>query len=146
MTISIASDHGGYAYKEEIKKHLAEKGYQVIDRGTNSLDSCNYAEFALKAAEDVANKNADFGVLVCSSGEGVAIAANKVKGVRCGIGYNDTVAKLLRGHNDANMISFGALYMDLKDVIRRVDIFLTSPFEGGRHQVRVNTIKNYENF
>ena len=105
MKISIASDHGGFKYKEEIKKHLISKGYQVIDEGTNSLDSCNYAEFALKAAEDVANKRADFGVLVCSSGEGVAIAANKVKGVRCGIGYNDTVSKLLRGHNDANMIA-----------------------------------------
>lgn len=146
MKISIASDHGGFKYKEEIKKHLISKGYQVIDEGTNSLDSCNYAEFALKAAEDVANKRADFGVLVCSSGEGVAIAANKVKGVRCGIGYNDTVSKLLRGHNDANMIAFGALYMDLEDVIRRVDIFLDSSFEGGRHQKRVDTIQDYENY
>lgn len=144
MKISLGCDHGGFNYKEEIKKYLIEHNYEVIDEGTNSLDSCNYAEFAIKAAEDVANGKADLGILVCSSGEGVTIAANKVKGVRCGIGYNDKVSELLRGHNNANMIAFGALYMDLKDVIKRVEIFLNSDFEGGRHQKRVDTIINYE--
>ncbi len=144
MKISLGCDHGGFNYKEEIKKYLIEHNYEVIDEGTNSLDSCNYAEFAIKAAEDVANGKADLGILVCSSGEGVTIAANKVKGVRCGIGYNDKVSELLRVHNNANMIAFGALYMDLKDVIKRVDIFLNSDFEGGRHQKRVDTIISYE--
>ena len=144
MKISLGCDHGGFNYKEEIKKYLIEHNYEVIDEGTNSLDSCNYAEFAIKAAEDVANGKADLGILVCSSGEGVTIAANKVKCVRCGIGYNDKVSELLRVHNNANMIAFGALYMDLKDVIKRVDIFLNSDFEGGRHQKRVDTIISYE--
>lgn len=144
MKISLGCDHGGFNYKEEIKKYLIEHNYEVIDEGTNSLDSCNYAEYAIKAAEDVASGKANFGILVCSSGEGVTIAANKVKGVRCGIGYNDKVSELLRVHNNANMIAFGALYMDLKDVIKRVDIFLNSDFEGGRHQKRVDTIISYE--
>ena len=144
MKISLGCDHGGFNYKEEIKKYLIEHNYEIIDEGTNSLDSCNYAEYAIKAAEDVASGKANFGILVCSSGEGVTIAANKVKGVRCGIGYNNKVSELLRVHNNANMIAFGALYMDLKDVIKRVDIFLNSDFEGGRHQKRVDTIISYE--
>lgn len=144
MKISLGSDHGGYIYKEEVKKHLIEKGYEVIDCGTNSKESCNYAEFGIEAAKKVANKEADFGVVICSSGEGICMAANKVKGIRCGIGYNDDVATLLREHNDANMISFGAKFMDLNDVIRRIDIFLKTDFEGGRHEKRVETIKNFE--
>jgi len=141
MKISIASDHAGYAYKEEIKKYLANKGHKVIDCGTNSLESCDYPIFGKAAANKVANKEVDFGVLVCSSGEGIAIAANKVKGVRAGIAYNDDVARLIRQHNNANMIAFGASFMDLKDVIRRIDIFLATDFEGGRHERRVNEIE-----
>ena len=144
MIISLGSDHGGYKYKEEIKKHLESLGHKTIDEGTYSTESCNYAEFALKAAEDVKNKKADFGILVCNSGEGVSIAANKVKGIRCGIGYNDDVAHLLREHNNANMIAFGASFMTLEDVIKRVDIFLNAKFEGGRHEKRVETIIDYE--
>ena len=144
MIISLGSDHGGYKYKEEIKKHLESLGHKTIDAGTYSTESCNYAEFALKAAEDVKNKKADFGILVCNSGEGVSIAANKVKGIRCGIGYNDDVAHLLREHNNANMIAFGASFMTLEDVIKRVDIFLNAKFEGGRHEKRVETIIDYE--
>lgn len=141
MKISIASDHAGYAYKEEIKKYLSGKGHEIIDCGTNSLESCDYPIFGKAAAQKVANKEADFGVLVCSSGEGIAIAANKVKGVRAGIAYNDDVARLMRQHNNANMISFGASFMALEDVIRRVDIFLATEFEGGRHERRVNEIE-----
>lgn len=144
MRISLGCDHGGFLYKEEIKKHLIEKGYDVIDCGTNSLDSCNYAYHGIEAAKKVASKEADFGIVVCTSGEGISIAANKVKGVRCGIGYNDTVSELLRVHNDANMISFGAKYMDFQDVLKRVDIFLNAKFEGGRHQLRVQTIIDQE--
>ena len=141
MKISIASDHAGYAYKEEIKKYLAAKGHEMVDCGTYSLESCDYPIFGKKAAEKVANKEVDFGVLVCSSGEGIAIAANKVKGVRAGIAYNDDVARLMRQHNNANMISFGASFMALEDVLRRVDIFLATEFEGGRHERRVNEIE-----
>ena len=141
MKIVLASDHAGYMYKKEIKEFLKSKGIQVIDVGTNSIESCDYPIFAHEAAKRVADGDADFGILVCSSGEGIAIAANKVKGVRAGIAYNDEVAGLMRQHNNANMIAFGATFMKLPDVLRRIEIFLKTPFEGGRHERRVNEIE-----
>ncbi len=144
MKISVGSDHAGYLIKEEIKNHLINKGYEVIDVGTNSLESCDYPLFGHKCAQLVANKEVDFGILVCSSGEGIMIAANKVDGVRAGIGYNDDVTRLLRQHNDANIISFGASFMSKEDILRRVDIFLNTDFEGGRHARRVDEIKSLE--
>lgn len=141
MKLSIGSDHAGYKYKEEIKKYLEAKGHQVKDCGTNSLDSCDYPIFGRAAAEAVAKGEVDFGIVVCSSGEGIMMTANKVKGVRCGLAYNDDVARLIRQHNNANMISFGANFMSLEDVLRRIDIFLATPFEGGRHERRVNEIE-----
>jgi len=141
MKISIGSDHAGYKHKEEIKKYLESKGYEVIDCGTNSLESCDYPIFGRAAAELVAKGEAKYGVLVCSSGEGIMMAANKVKGVRCGLAYNDDVARLIRQHNNANMIAFGASFMELKDVLRRIDLFLATEFEGGRHERRVSEIE-----
>ena len=141
MKIVLASDHAGYTYKKEIKEFLKSKGIQVIDVGTNSIESCDYPIFAHEAAKRVAEGDADFGILICSSGEGIAIAANKVKGVRAGIAYNDEVAGLMRQHNNANMIAFGATFMKLPDVLRRIEIFLKTPFEGGRHERRVNEIE-----
>lgn len=143
--ISLGCDHGGYEAKEIVKKHLLNNGYEVIDVGTYSTESCNYAIYGINAAKKVANKEVDFGIVICSSGEGISIAANKIKGIRCGVGYNDDVAHLLREHNDANMIAFGAKFMQTEDIIRRIDIFLKSNFEGGRHQIRVNTIIEEEN-
>ena len=140
MKIVIASDHAGYAYKKEIKAFLKEKGIQVIDVGTNSIESCDYPVFAHEAAKKVAEGDADYGVLICSSGEGISIAANKHKGVRCGLAYNDDVARLIRQHNNANMIAFGATFMKLSEVKKRIEIFLKTPFEGGRHERRVNLI------
>lgn len=141
MKLSIGSDHAGYKYKEEIKKYLEAKGHQVKDCGTNSLDSCDYPIFGRAAAEAVAKGEVDFGIVVCSSGEGIMMTANKVKGIRCGLAYNDDVARLIRQHNNANMIGFGANFMSLEDVLRRIDIFLATPFEGGRHERRVNEIE-----
>lgn len=141
MKISIGSDHAGYKYKEEIKKYLEGKGHQVIDCGTNSLDSCDYPIFGRAAAELVAKGEVKYGIVVCSSGEGIMMAANKVKGVRCGLAYNDDVARLIRQHNNANMIAFGASFMELKDVLRRIDLFLATGFEGGRHERRVSEIE-----
>lgn len=141
MKFSIGSDHAGYTYKQEIIKYLQGKGHTVIDCGTNSLDSCDYPIFGKAAAEKVASGEVDFGILVCSSGEGIMMAANKVKGVRAGLAYNDDVARLIRQHNNANMIAFGANFMKLEDVLRRIDIFLASEFEGGRHLRRVNEIE-----
>ena len=144
LKIAIGSDHGGLAYKEEIKEHLLSEGCDVIDVGTDSPESCHYPTFGAEVGRRVANEECNFGVVVCTSGEGIAIAANKIKGVRCGIAYNDEVARLMREHNDANVIAFGQKFMKLEDVIRRVDIFLSTPFAGGRHQTRVDLIKELE--
>lgn len=145
MKIVLGSDHGGFLTKAKLIRHLKSKGYEIIDVGTTSETSCNYAEFALMAAKIVSKKEAENGILICNSGEGVAIAANKVKGVRCGIGYNDEVSHLIKEHNNCNMISFGANFMSYEDIEKRVDIFLNSSFLGERHEVRVNTIIDYEN-
>ncbi len=145
LRIAIGSDHGGVDQKDEVIKHLKEKGYEVVDVGTNSHDSCHYPVYGAEVGKLVSSKKCDFGIVICTSGEGIAIAANKIKGVRCGIGYNDEVSRLMRQHNNANVISFGAKFMETKDVIRRVDIFLSTEFEGGRHETRVNLISNLEN-
>lgn len=145
LKIAIGSDHGGYDQKEVIINHLKEKGYEVVDVGTNSTASCNYPVYGEKVADLVANHDVDYGIVVCTSGEGICMSANKVKGVRCGIAYNDEVARLMRQHNDANVVAFGAKFMSDKDVIRRVDIFLSTEFEGGRHQKRVDLINLIEN-
>ncbi len=144
MKIALGSDHAGFNQKNKIKEHLINKGYEVIDVGTNSLDSCDYPIFGIAAANEVASGNAEYGILVCSSGEGIMMSANKVKGIRCGIGYNDDVARLTREHNNANMIAFGATFMNNEDVIRRVDIFLNTEFAGGRHARRVGEIVDAE--
>ena len=144
MKIALGCDHCGYLAKEEVKKYLTSKGYEIEDVGTFSTDSTNYAEYGLKAAKLVASKDCQFGVVICSSGEGISIAANKVKGIRCGIAYNDEVAGLIRQHNNCNMVAFGAKFMEVKDMLHRLDIFLATAFEGGRHVVRVNTITSYE--
>ena len=141
MIIAIGCDHGGYQRKEEAKEHLKSLGHEVIDCGTNSLDSCDYPIFGRQVAELVSEGKANYGVVICTSGEGIMMAANKVKGVRCGLGYNDEVASLMRQHNNANVISFGAKFMNKEDVLRRIDIFLTTDFEGGRHERRVKLIE-----
>ena len=144
LRIAIGSDHGGVDQKDDVVKYLKSKGYEVVDVGTNSHDSCHYPIFGAEVAKRVANKECDFGVVICTSGEGICMAANKVKGIRCGIGYNDDVVRLMRQHNDANVIAFGAKFMDTKDVIKRIDIFLSTEFEGGRHQTRVDLISELE--
>ena len=144
MKIAVGCDHGGLEYKNAIKEHLEKAGHQVIDVGTYSHDSCHYPTFGIAVGEKVASKECDFGVVVCTSGEGIAIAANKVKGVRCGLAYNDEVARLMREHNNANVISFGQKFMELDDVLRRVDIFLSTEFAGGRHATRVDLISAQE--
>ena len=144
MKIAFACDHGGIIAKEEVIKHLKEQGHEVLDFGTWSTDSCNYPEFAFAASEAVANKKADKGVLICSSGEGVCMCANKVKGIRCGIAYDDEVAHLLVEHNHANMIAFGAKFMKVEDIIKRLDIFFAATEMNGRHDIRVNMIEEYD--
>ena len=144
MKIAVGSDHGGLEYKIAIAEHLKQKGYQVIDVGTYTKDSCHYPLFGAEVGRKVASKECDFGVVVCTSGEGISIAANKIKGVRCGLCYNDEVARLMRQHNNANVIAFGQKFTKLEDVLRQVDIFLSTEFEGGRHQTRVDLISELE--
>ena len=144
MKIAVGCDHGGLEYKNAIAKHLIDEGHEVIDVGTYSSESCHYPVFGEAVARKVASKECEYGVVVCTSGEGIAISANKVKGVRCGIAYNDDVARLMRQHNDANVIAFGQKFMNLDDVLKRVDIFISTEFEGGRHQTRVDLISSIE--
>lgn len=144
MKIAIGSDHGGFAYKEALKKHLEAKNIKVIDVGPSEKTSVDYPTYGIAVGEKVSAKEADLGVVICTSGEGITIAANKVPGVRAGIGYNDDVSRLLREHNDANVIGFGEAQMNLEDVLRRVDIFIDAKFYGDRHERRVNIIKDYE--
>lgn len=142
MKIAIGSDHAGYTAKVEVVNYLKEKGYEVFDMGTDSLDSCDYPIFGKKVANSVANKEVDFGIVICSTGEGIMMAANKVKGIRCGIAYTDDAARLMREHNNANVVSFGANLMDIKDIKRRIDIFLSTDFSNGeRHIRRINEIE-----
>ena len=139
--IALACDHGGFLLKEDVKAYLESKGYQVIDFGTNSTESCNYPEFAKKAAEFVSKHEGSKGIVICTTGEGVMMTANKVKGIRCGLVYNEDVASLIVRHNKANMMSMGAKYTTKEQAYRYIDIFLSSEFEGGRHQIRVDMIE-----
>ncbi len=144
MKISLGSDHAGFELKEQIKTYLLNKGYEVIDEGPTSLERVDYPDYGAKVGRRVVSKEADFGIVCCGSAEGISIAANKIKGVRCGIGYNDEVSKLLRQHNDANVIAFAGRFMSVEEVLPRVDLFLNTPFEGGRHSQRVEKIKELE--
>ena len=146
MKISIGSDHGGYQLKTEIKNHLIAQGHQVVDFGTNSSDSCDYPDFAYAAAQAVATGDCQYGVVVCTTGMGVSMVANKVKGVRCALCHNENCAEMTRRHNDANMIAFGQKYVSTEVALKAVDIFLTTAFEkeNERHVRRVNKIVEVE--
>ena len=146
MRIALGSDHGGFEYKSRLIMFLKREGHEVIDCGTETTESCHYPLFAFKVGELVASNQADRGILVCTTGEGIAIAANKVKGVRCGIGFNDDVCRLMVEHNNANVIAFSQKYMEYPDVEKRANIFLNTTFtDEGRHLTRVNLIKEFEN-
>jgi ribose 5-phosphate isomerase B len=144
MKIALGSDHAGFEMKEAIKKHLIEKGYEVIDEGTHSADPADYPIYGAAAAKDVASGKAEYGVVVCGNGEGICMTANKIKGVRCGIAYSDSTAEDIRAHNNANMVAFGGRTMAIPDALRRIDVFLSTGFLGGRHERRVNEIKDLE--
>ncbi len=143
MKISIASDHGGFLLKEEVRKYLAQK-YEVIDDGCYSTDRVDYPMFADKVCVDMQNKKADVGVLICTSGIGMSICANKHKGIRAALVMNEDAAKFSRLHNDANVICMGAKYLNKDEACHYVEIFLSTEFEGGRHQNRVDMINNLD--
>ena len=141
MKIAIGCDHGAFEYKQQLVNDLKSLGYDVIDFGTDSEESVDYPVFARKTAEFVAKTEKSLGIVLCTSGEGVCITANKIKGIRCGLCYNDEVAALMRQHNHANMIAFGAKFFTYEEILRRTKIFLTTSEEGGRHQRRVELIE-----
>ncbi len=141
MKIAIASDHAGYKYKEDIKVFLASRGYTVQDFGTDSEESVDYPAFIRPAAEAVARGDCDQGIVLGGSGNGEAIAANKVKGIRCAVCWNRDSARLAREHNDANVISLGQRMISAETALEIVDTWLSSKFEGGRHKKRIQQIE-----
>jgi len=140
MRIGVASDHAGFRYKEAIIAHLREQGHDVTDYGTFSADSTDYPIFIRPVALDVAAGTLDRGVVLGGSGNGEAMVANRVPGVRCGLAWNEESARLTRQHNDANVLSLGERMMSLETALRLVDLFLSEPFEGGRHSRRIKLI------
>ena len=142
--IAIASDHGGYALKEHIKAYLAAKGITCQDFGTDSAESCDYPIFGKAAAEAVASGQCEKGIVICTTGIGISITANKVKGIRCALCADPLSAELTRRHNDANMLAMGAGMIGPNLAERIVDVFLTTGFEGGRHARRVGLITQME--
>lgn len=140
MKIAVASDHAGFEMKEFIVDYLKSKNIDVVNLGTNSDASVDYPLFADKVAAHILSKKADIGVLVCGTGIGISIRANRHKGIRAAILYSDDVAVLVRKHNDANVMVFGGRTMSKEDVTRRIDLFLTAQYEGGRHQKRIDLL------
>ena len=141
MKIAIASDHGGFELKEQIQKYFIFSGKDIIDLGTYSADSCDYPDIAHKMVEYILQKQADLGILICGTGVGISIAANRFKGIRAAILYDDFTAEMAKKHNNANIMVFGGRTMKAEDVIRRINIFLNTEFEGGRHSKRIEKIE-----
>ena len=144
LKIAIASDHAGYNYKEKIKEYLLSQGNEVRDFGTDSEDPVDYPRFIRPAAEAVGHGECDQGIVLGGSGNGEAIVANKVKGIRCAVCWNTDSARLAREHNDANVISLGQRMMTWESAIEIVDTWLSAKFEGGRHEKRIRQIESGE--
>lgn len=144
MKIALGADHAGFELKQKVKDHLLQRGYQVQDEGTVSNESVDYPDFAKKVGEDVAGKRADLGILVCGSGVGMSIAANKVPGIRAANVSSEYEAQYSREHNDANVLAIGARILDEPKAITIIDKWLATNFAGGRHQRRVDKITEIE--
>lgn len=142
MKIAIAADHGGFELKEELKKHYAS--LNLLDLGTHSADSVDYPYYAHKMAKTILNGEADLGILICGTGIGISIAANRYKGIRAALLYSAEAARLAKAHNNANIIVFGGRTMKIADVIARIDTFLQTTYEGGRHQRRLDKLDEME--
>ncbi len=142
--IAIGADHGGFKLKEEIKRYFEEKGIAYEDKGTFSEESVDYPNIAKAVAKDVSDKKADIGILICRSGIGMSMVANKFKGVRCAPCYQEQTAKFSKMHNNANVLALGADYITTNEAICIVRQFLATEFEGGRHEARVNLISEIE--
>ncbi len=137
MKISIGADHGGFELKAELISFLKNSGHSVIDHGTNSADSVDYPDYAKSVAHDILEKRADFGVLICGSGIGISIAANRFAGIRAALVTRKEYAILSRQHNNANIIALGGRFTTVEEAKEYLTLFLSTPFEGGRHEKRV---------
>lgn len=140
MIISIGNDHAGPEYKKAIVEHLQALGHTVINNGTDTTDSVDYPDFGHAVANDVTANKAELGIVICGSGNGIAITANKHQGIRCALCWTPEIAELARQHNDANVISIPARFVTLEVALQMVDKFINTAFEGGRHANRVNKI------
>lgn len=140
LPVAIGADHAGFEYKEEVKKLLQESGMNVDDKGTHSADSVDYPDFAHPVATDVAAGKAGFGVLICGSGNGVCITANKHSGIRAALCWNEELASLARQHNNANVLCIPARFVSIDLAKEMVRTFMNTSFEGGRHERRVEKI------
>jgi ribose 5-phosphate isomerase B len=144
MKIAIAADHAGFALKERLRQKLSEEGHEVVDYGTASAESCDYPDFARQVALEIGQGRSDRGILVCSTGIGMAIAANKLHGVRAAPAQSEDEVRLTREHNDANVLTLGARYLDEEHAAALIDVFLKTEFTGGRHARRVAKIAQLE--
>jgi len=140
MKIVLACDHGGFQLKETIKEHLVTNGYDVNDIGVYNTESVDYPDYGKKAAEIVACNEADRGIIICGTGIGISIAANKVKGIRCALCTNEFMARMSRMHNNANMLALGGRVIGKGLALNIVDTWISTDFEGGRHERRVNKL------
>ncbi|KAF0242799.1 MAG: ribose 5-phosphate isomerase [Planctomycetota bacterium] len=145
MKIAIGSDHAGFRAKEALKASLTTAGHQVEDLGTRSEDSCDYTDFSFAVAESVSKKTAERGVILCGTGIGSAIAANKVHGIRAALVHDGFTAEMSRRHNDANVLVLGARVLAEERIMDLTKTWLETPFDGGRHERRVGKIGEYEN-
>ena len=145
MKLAIGCDHGGFELKEAVRGYLEENNIPYEDFGAYNTDSIDYTPIAAKAAKAVASGEADYGILVCSTGIGISIAANKVKGIRAALCTNEFCAEMTRRHNNANILCMGGKVIDKETALKLVDIFLHTEFEGGRHQRRIDQIAQIEN-
>ena len=144
MKIAMAADHAGFALKENLRRRLAQEGHEVVDFGASSAESCDYPDFAQPAARDVAQGRSDRGILDCSTGIGMAMAANKIAGVRAAPAQSEDEVRLTREHNDANVLTLGAKYLDEERALDLIHVFLNTEFAGGRHARRVAKIARLE--
>ena len=140
MKISIGNDHAGPDYKKAIVDFLEQKGHEILNHGTNTFDSVDYPDFGHPVAIDVETRKADFGVVICGSGNGINMTVNKHQGIRSALCWTKEIAALARQHNDANIISIPARFTSIQQAIEMVDTFLNTSFEGGRHAARVDKI------
>jgi ribose 5-phosphate isomerase B len=140
LPLVIGCDHAGFDYKEEVKKKLTEAGWQVEDKGTHSNESTDYPDYAHAVASMVEEGRAAAGILICGSGNGVCMTANKHKGIRAALCWGEELASLSRQHNNANVLCMPARFVSLEEAFKMTDVFLSTPFEGGRHEKRVGKI------